>query len=167
MLWGEGQKINVWDQDQVVKFHEMVTVARRKKLLRLYEIQRGRCCYCGTPTIIPNEPSEWRSPKRATLEHIRGLGYGGTDNWHNLVMACQTCNNIRGGFQGMSAMDFYALRSNPKRWSEHVLKQQKVKTEQRMGKLDIMSVNLAILFHLIPETRGYVDQILDELEVVR
>jgi 5-methylcytosine-specific restriction endonuclease McrA len=49
----------------------------------------------------------------ATVEHIKPLSRGGTDDWHNLAMACLRCNGMRGT---SDAYGFYHSRQ----WTWHV-----------------------------------------------
>ncbi len=72
--------------------------------LVLYELQDGRCCYCGIVMQLP--PVGWTREARkfwhartrnfATVEHLRRVADGGTNDIGNLALACYPCNFIRG-----------------------------------------------------------------------
>lgn len=58
---------------------------------RLSESQNHRCCWCGRQTTeLPDRPHS------ATIEHILPKSQGGTNDFHNLAMACRKCNAGRG-----------------------------------------------------------------------
>ena len=64
----------------------------RSQKVRLFEIQRGLCCYDGYPMNTDN-PSD---PRYATVEHVTNVRDGGADCKNaNLVIACNICNNMR------------------------------------------------------------------------
>lgn len=50
----------------------------------------GRCDYCHSP--------EWICAARFTLDHILPRSLGGTDELHNLALACRRCNERRYNF---------------------------------------------------------------------
>jgi 5-methylcytosine-specific restriction endonuclease McrA len=58
-------------------------------IISLSESQNWRCCYCGVKTNLNTEP-------KATIEHVKRIADGGTDEYFNLVMACEKCNNLKG-----------------------------------------------------------------------
>jgi len=53
----------------------------------LSEQQNHRCCYCGEHFTHYNP---------ATIEHVIPKARGGTDDYDNLVVACEPCNRQRG-----------------------------------------------------------------------
>ena len=60
--------------------------------MKLYDLQRGRCCWCGRS--MKDALAEPHAPrhKKYTIDHIRPIARYGT-NWPwNLVLACQHCN---------------------------------------------------------------------------
>lgn len=62
-------------------------------LSALYEMQQGRCCWCGRR--MANRMTDRDAPyfDRFTIDHIRPIYRKGT-NWPwNLVLACHHCNN--------------------------------------------------------------------------
>ncbi len=58
----------------------------------LYELQRGRCCWCGKPMrnrMVEKDAPYW---EKFTIDHVRPIHRQGT-NWPwNLVLACHHCN---------------------------------------------------------------------------
>lgn len=57
-----------------------------------WEEQEGRCWLC-------DEPMERRDPnsrRYRSKDHIIPLSMGGTNQWHNLMLACRECNTRRG-----------------------------------------------------------------------
>ena len=50
----------------------------------------GRCEYCHSP--------EWVYAARFTLDHLLPRSHGGTDETHNLALACRRCNERRYNF---------------------------------------------------------------------
>lgn len=77
------------------------TMAKRRKrpslLDRLIISQRGRCVFCGR--IVPKGEFSRGGRKRtryATREHIVPRSQGGTNEWTNMTMSCNICNNMRG-----------------------------------------------------------------------
>lgn len=55
----------------------------------LYEMQGGKCAYC-------DEPIELHF---ATLDHVIPRVRGGSDEIDNLVVACKSCNLLKGGYE--------------------------------------------------------------------
>lgn len=82
---------------------------RRRKVVRLMEMQKDRCCYCGCVMRHPYDVDQGRSRHRsndATLEHF--IPYHipvQTNKDENLYVACTGCNNTRGSLDPMA---FYA-----------------------------------------------------------
>lgn len=69
---------------------------RRKNQRRLatrifWEEFRGvmRCWYCERPVSKTNDPS---SEDHATVDHRIPLSKGGENKFHNMVLACRSCN---------------------------------------------------------------------------
>lgn len=66
----------------------------------LWRVQDGRCHYCRGEMIRPEHdrtPSGSRRPgKLATRDHLLPRSRGGSDQPHNLVLACSTCNAKKG-----------------------------------------------------------------------
>ena len=52
----------------------------------LYNIQKGRCCYCDKKISID----------KMTTEHLIPKSSGGTKQTGNIALACKKCNNKRG-----------------------------------------------------------------------
>ena len=78
---------------------------RRKWKRKLSEAQNHRCCYCYVTFDEENE-----SPYSATFEHVIPTIRGGLSKLENLVLCCNTCNNIRG--DRISAENFSELIQN-------------------------------------------------------
>jgi 5-methylcytosine-specific restriction endonuclease McrA len=65
---------------------------------RLSEAQNWKCCWCGVKT------TDLRKVRHAsTIEHVLPKSLGGSNEWENLAMSCEKCNNARGN---MSADEF-------------------------------------------------------------
>lgn len=66
---------------------------KRKRSLRdLFNIQGGHCGYCDKAMDI-NKTHTHDAP---TIDHIVSKHSGGTNHPHNLICACQECNNKKG-----------------------------------------------------------------------
>lgn len=74
---------------------------------RLYDLQSGKCCYCGEQMYRTRSNKRKTCRKRgislkafdrrlATLEHLQRRAEGGTNHPDNLAVACQECNTTRG-----------------------------------------------------------------------
>lgn len=90
----------------------MSTPSTKRQLLRLFDKQCGRCCYCGGDTWLPGKETKVQAKIRlgiplvgnggtklvrasvATREHIKRRVDGGK-NSNNLAMACNACNTFR------------------------------------------------------------------------
>lgn len=83
----------------------IMLTARRRRIFS--EAQNHRCCYCNHPMKLTmyDENSEGH-PRLATWEHVESRRDGGENSAANLVVACFTCNSIR-GTTNMTAMEFY------------------------------------------------------------
>ena len=63
---------------------------RRRQLL----IKQGNYCfYCGEPMLI--EPSNCRSQRYASFEHLTPRSQGGKSDISNMVLAHRSCNLLR------------------------------------------------------------------------
>ncbi len=60
------------------------SVQRRKIRTRVLARDGHRCVYCG-------------SPDKLTMDHVLPMVRGGGFCFDNLVTACKSCNNLRGG----------------------------------------------------------------------
>ncbi|KKX33997.1 HNH endonuclease signature motif containing protein [Rhizobium sp. LC145] len=79
---------------------------RRSVLLKLFDRQDGRCCYCGALVIISADREMQRRPDAATIEHIRRRADGGTNHMANLACACLRCNRERGDLDWLTYATF-------------------------------------------------------------
>lgn len=64
--------------------HRTVVKGKRfngNDILEIYEIQDGRCCYCGMPFDDDYQ-----------IDHVMPLSRGGTNNPDNIALSCSTCN---------------------------------------------------------------------------
>lgn len=62
----------------------------------LFNLQKGRCCWCNKRCSLIIPPKGTLIPKNmATIEHIKPLSLGGTNQIDNLKMACYKCNSER------------------------------------------------------------------------
>jgi hypothetical protein len=69
---------------------------RRKQLIFAFLMAKfeGYCAYCGRRVIrSPGTPS---APDRATIDHVVPRCRGGTSRLDNMVLACRTCNEVKG-----------------------------------------------------------------------
>jgi 5-methylcytosine-specific restriction endonuclease McrA len=144
-----------------------LSAARRRKTVKLFHSQDGKCCFCGEQTFLDSDAnalSEAPLPRKrlATLEHKQTQKSGGTDRMSNLAMACLGCNNARGV---MLFEQFLELRSCPARW-EAFLKRKvgikggpnshaaREKFEKKLAKKLVRyqqrAWDLAVLFYLYP-----------------
>lgn len=55
----------------------------------LYELQEGRCAYCGIPIYAD-------IPKDVHVDHMHPLSRGGANSPDNLALSCQPCNQSKG-----------------------------------------------------------------------
>jgi 5-methylcytosine-specific restriction endonuclease McrA len=74
-----------------------------------------RCEYCHSP--------EYLSPDRFTLDHIQPRSRQGTDEIHNLALACHRCNerrsNITHGPDSQTQTIVPLFNPRQDKWSEH------------------------------------------------
>lgn len=64
---------------------------------RLWEAQKGLCCFCEREMRILKIVSGYRIPRDcATVEHLQPRCYGGSNKIHNKALACHHCNTMRG-----------------------------------------------------------------------
>ena len=68
---------------------------------RLSEAQNWKCCFCGCDTT-----DERKKKHSSTIEHVKPKSLGGSNEWDNLAMSCDRCNNKRGN---MPAEEFMEL----------------------------------------------------------
>lgn len=81
----------------------------------LRKAQEGRCWLC-------DRLMEWHdetSPRYRSRDHIIPLSMGGTNQWHNLMLACRECNTARGSGCPHEFRD--RLRSE-KDWAERTVR---------------------------------------------
>ena len=72
----------------VIRLNYFITVPYKKVVLTRKNILRRdayKCAYCG------------RSDLPLTIDHVVPKAKGGYDSWENLVCACTSCNNRKGG----------------------------------------------------------------------
>lgn len=82
----------------------------KNKLPFLVEEQDGKCCYCGQEIVCERKypdgetivldkwvylKRERKMVKRASVEHIKPIFYGGGNRHDNLAAACVQCNQGR------------------------------------------------------------------------
>ena len=73
----------------------------------LSEAQNHRCAYCGVEMLLTTPAGSLERPwDIATVDHIEPRSCGGGDDWHNLVMACRACNEMR---ESMGVWQFLEL----------------------------------------------------------
>lgn len=154
-------------------WHTKHTMARRKKLVKLFNRQDGKCCYCGVECelqeagLIRQGKKGKARNKMATLEHIKPQSLGGTDSMRNLLMACHLCNNTR----GVLDHDFFMeVRSDPEKWHEYNKKQtkhfQELSVEKKARKelrQQTFVWKLALLLYYVPEWKAAFAQMREEI----
>lgn len=103
MLSGKVEVIESYDQEvhSVSRSFRLPSVIRLRRYARLRRHARTirlsrtnifirdayECQYCG----------DGENEVKLTLDHVIPLLYGGSKDWHNLVTACQSCNQKKGG----------------------------------------------------------------------
>lgn len=87
---------------------------------KLFQLQRGKCCYCERDMYYAGVESADSAAHRfgltkktvyirsATLEHLRRKADGGDSSPDNVALACQQCNTHRGA---LSWVEFKTLRA--------------------------------------------------------
>lgn len=76
----------------------MMHKTERKLVRNLLRLRDGDlCCWCGKLMLFAKriaigvpEPTNW-----ATIEHVKPVSEGGTDDLTNLALACKLCNSSR------------------------------------------------------------------------
>jgi hypothetical protein len=108
--------------DQKEWWYTKFTMSRRKKLIKLFNQQDGRCVFCNCQTWLPVEGVKKQRPpegmlvkQMATVDHKIPQMYGGTDKLSNLALACTLCNSDR---QTEPFEDFLKARQNPELWTK-------------------------------------------------
>ncbi|WEX76857.1 HNH endonuclease [Sinorhizobium numidicum] len=83
----------------------MKTAIKRQLILKLFEKQGGKCCYCDQHVILSYRWRDQQRPDAATIEHLERLADGGTDHPSNIAMSCKKCND------GRQELDWLTYRS--------------------------------------------------------
>lgn len=84
------------NQEQFDAWFEKFGAAKRRKLIRLAEVQRYKCCYCKSNCWLECYGETGVRRKKATIEHVVPLALGGNNSMFNMVMSCEACNTKRG-----------------------------------------------------------------------
>jgi len=149
------------------------TMARRKKLIKLFNQQEGKCCYCGVECTLPipgvkKQPGGRVRRTMATLEHIKPQAEGGTDSMKNLLMACNLCNSQRGV---VDFIIFKEARSTPEKWKAYNLaltKKYQVLSVAKKAKKAVRQQEfiwkLGLLLYLRPEWQVVFSRGLEEFK---
>ncbi len=75
---------------------------------KLYLIQRGKCCFCSTMTMLDN--GKLNNLKcSSTIEHVIPKGLGGESHSKNYKISCWRCNNVR---KTIEFNEFYEMVQN-------------------------------------------------------
>lgn len=72
---------------------------RRKRINKLWATEAHHCFFCTSPFFTKHE---------VTLDHLTPLGRGGTNAYHNLVLACKDCNHAKADMTLAEFVDFVA-----------------------------------------------------------
>ncbi len=64
-------------------------------LQALYELQQGRCCWCGQPMGNKLTDHHLSRYEKFTDDHVIPIGRGGSGYPYNIVLACWRCNCSR------------------------------------------------------------------------
>lgn len=104
-----------------------------KQLQRLYLRHKGKCLYCGCPTIFrtkhvaPEHLTQDEYDRTATRDHVKPVGKGGRNTMSNLVLACQKCNHTKADdyLPDLPARDGWVvdLTKDPN-WPAHLFKEE-------------------------------------------
>lgn len=79
-------------------------------LVGLWNLQGGRCAYCGCAMPHPDNPSSSKPQTNATIDHMTPRSRGGLDSLENRIGACDGCNQAKGN---LDAATFLRVRLNP------------------------------------------------------
>lgn len=124
--WPKPEDKEVW--------YKKFAYARRLKMLKRYEEQGGKCCYCDRVAAKDEEHmAQLGVSKRrlATSEHVIPQANGGTDHYSNIVMSCSGCNSARGI---MSHHKFIELRQDEDAFKKFLRDRSKYRFEERRRK---------------------------------
>lgn len=66
----------------------------------VFERDEWRCRYCGKGVIPAGLDQPQHAHNTATIDHVRPLIAGGTNEQTNLACACYACNHSKGGSTG-------------------------------------------------------------------
>ncbi|NKM30112.1 HNH endonuclease [Rhizobium laguerreae] len=83
----------------------MKTAMKRKLILKLFDKQDGKCCYCDQHVILSYRWRDQQRPDAATIEHLQRRAEGGSDHPDNIAMSCKKCND------GRQEIDWLTYRS--------------------------------------------------------
>jgi len=56
----------------------------------------AHCFYCGRPTLPKGSRRQDSRRQQRTRDHLTPVAQGGSSIPHNIVIACQACNNSKG-----------------------------------------------------------------------
>lgn len=71
----------------------------RKKWLKQYQAQGGKCALCGEPMPLD----------KMTKDHVIPRSKGGSPDWENIQLACEPCNATKG--DSLKAWARWALKA--------------------------------------------------------
>ena len=79
-------------------------MAERRKFteyekMSIYARYNGKCAICGKPVMF----------SKMTVDHIKPISQGGTNDFGNLQLACHSCNRLKNNFM---EDEFYAMISD-------------------------------------------------------
>lgn len=70
------------------------STARQRRRVRLFYDQKGLCHWCKKQMSLQKQHPP--RPDYATFEHLLPRSMGGKSGYHNVVLACHSCNARRG-----------------------------------------------------------------------
>ena len=94
---------------------------RRKRFIKEFHKQDGKCYWCDSPMLMRWELPGHISPKIvqniASREHLTPTAHGGESGWENMAITCRSCNDIRAT---ISHNAFKWVSSNTSRYAKFI-----------------------------------------------
>ena len=116
---------DTWDQPNMIfarkkanaKSEKIYFYLTKVQFIDWYKKQQLKCHYCGLP------PKDFKNTKEGHLLRKINLGIDRVDNsigykLNNIVLCCNMCNSIKGGFFSYEEMKFIGETFVKQRWKE-------------------------------------------------